>query len=174
VITLIPAHLADLVESVKCLVALRLLQRQQLLLNARTRFCTYLGEAAAELDREIARRCPASVLQDLLTDCDDQRRRGKPLTANLAKLWRCGLLTAARLTTDGHGSCGCCAFRRQEAQPPCSAAAAEMEPDDCSGESAGRAGQAGIQLIGGLVNRCSTGDAIPTSRGRSPRPAQQP
>ena len=38
-------------------------------------------------DREISRRI-ASVLQGLLTDCDDPRQRGKPLRANLAKLWR--------------------------------------------------------------------------------------
>jgi addiction module toxin, RelE/StbE family len=53
----------------------------------RIEFTPAAAKQLRKLDHEIARRI-ASVLQDLLTDCDDPRRRGKPLTANLAKLWR--------------------------------------------------------------------------------------
>ena len=53
----------------------------------RVEFTPAAAKQLRKLDREIARRI-ASFLQDLLTDCDDPRQRGKPLTANLAKLWR--------------------------------------------------------------------------------------
>lgn len=53
----------------------------------RIEFTPAAAKQLRKLDRESARRI-ASVLQGLLTDCDDPRQRGKPLTANLAKLWR--------------------------------------------------------------------------------------